>query len=212
MKWTKTHFAEIRDYLKNDSEFKRHYMRARGGSYGYRRAHIGDYLSPWQGTGRRRDMPAGLPPFATNNDVEDRDQLRRFFDAYWCFPQEEVNKYAHIPDWDDVETVADVKNAMLDVERNWKSVTISESTPLKFNIIPKATTMTNAIKITTKTLVNGQDVTEFTDSQIFDLIAQQEKAIEKLREIKAQPKKLVKELTERQAGIDALVAYLDSRE
>ena len=208
MKWTKTHFAEIRDYLKNDSEFKRHYMRARGGSYGYRRAHIGDYLSPWQGTGRRRDMPAGLPPFATNNDVEDRDQLRRFFDAYWCFPQEEVNKYAHIPDWDDVETVADVKNAMIGAILD----EISKPTPLKFNIIQKAPTMTNAIKITTKTLVNGQDVTEFTDSQIFDLIAQQEKAIEKLREIKAQPKKLVKELTERQAGIDALVAYLDSRE
>jgi len=208
MKWTKTHFAEIRDYLTRDSEFKRYYMRARGGSYGYRRAHIGDYLSPWRGAGRRRNMPAGLPPFATNNDVEDRDQLRRFFDAYWCFPQEEVNKYDHIPDWDDVETVADVKNAMIDTILD----EISKPTPLKFNITPKAPTMTNAIKITTKTLVNGQDVTDFTDSQIFDLIAQQEKAIEKLREIKAQPKKLVKELTERQAGIDALVTYLDSRE
>ena len=72
--------------------------------------------------------------------------------------------------------------------------------------------MSNAIKITTKTLVNGQDVSEFTDSQIFGLIAQQENEIKKLSEIKAQPKKLIKELTERQAGIDALVAYLDSRE
>lgn len=210
MKWTKEQFAEVRDFLKRDSGFEKHYMRGRGGSFGYRRAHIGDYLSPWTGSGRTRLMPIGLPSFATKNDVEDRDQLRRYFDADWCFPQEEVNKYAHIPDWDDVETVADVKNAILYEDE------CPKPTPLKFNIIPKAPTMnvtaTAAIKITTKTLINGQDITDFTDSQIFDLIAQQEKTIEKLREIKAQPKKLVKELAERQAGIAALVAYLDSQE
>lgn len=206
MKWTKMQFAEVRDFLERDPEFKKHYMRSRGGSFGYRRAHIGDYLSPWTGSGRMRPYPVGLPAFAKRNDVEDRDQLRRYFDADWCFPQEEVNKYAHIPDWDDVETVAD--------ELHWRPDEVVKSTPLKFNIIQKAPTMntTTAIKITTKTLINGQDVADFTDSQIFDLIAQQEKTIEKLREIKAQPKKLVKELADRQAGIAALVAYLDSRE
>ena len=64
MKWTKTQFAEIRDYLRRDSEFKKHYMRARGGTYGYRRSSIGDYLSPWLGVGRRRSLPVGLPAFA----------------------------------------------------------------------------------------------------------------------------------------------------
>lgn len=209
MKWTKEQFAEIRNFLKRDPEFKKHYMRGRGGSFGYRRAHIGDYLSPWTGSGRTRLMPIGLPSFATKNDVEDRDQLRRYFDADWCFPREEINKYAHIPDWDDVETVADVKNAVLD---NVKIVVLDESTPLKFNIIQKAPTMAVPLKITTKTFINGQDVTNLTNSEIFDLIAQQENEIEKLKQIKAQPKKLVKELAERQAGIAALVTYLDSQE
>ena len=41
-----------------------------------------------------------------------------------------------------------------------------------------------------------------TNAEIFDLI-------EALKKIKAQPKKLVAEIAEREAGIAALVAHLD---
>ena len=217
MKWTKTQFAEIRDYLRRDSEFKKHYMRARGGTYGYRRSSIGDYLSPWLGVGRRRSLPVGLPAFAGHSDIEDRDQLRRYFDTYWDFPQLEINKYDYIPDWDDVMTDAEVKSAILDDLDRHEFVPPPEDAPVAYKIIPQPptpedSTMTDIIKITTKTLVNGVDVATMADSAIYDLIKRQENAIADLESIKNKPKKLKTEIAERQAGIAALVAYLDSKE
>lgn len=76
----------------------------------------------------------------------------------------------------------------------------------------KEITMNAIITITTKTLVNGQDVANFTNAQLYDLIAQQEKKLQELDAIKNKPKALKKELADRQAGIDALVTHLDSRE
>lgn len=75
------------------------------------------------------------------------------------------------------------------------------------------TTITNtaAIEITTKTLVNGLDISNFKDSEIYDLIAAQEAEIDKLDAIKTKPKKLVAEIEKRKAGIQALVDYLDSK-
>lgn len=67
------------------------------------------------------------------------------------------------------------------------------------------------ITITTKTLVNGQDIADFSDAQIFAMIRDQEKLIDQLNEIKNKPKKLVAEVEKRQAGIKALVEYLDSK-
>lgn len=68
------------------------------------------------------------------------------------------------------------------------------------------------IDITTKTLVNGTDIKDMADSQVYDLIASQEAAIADLEKINAKPKKLVAEIDKRKAGIAALVAYLDSKE
>jgi hypothetical protein len=51
-----------------------------------------------------------------------------------------------------------------------------------------------------------------SNSEIFSLIAVQEAEIEALKKIKTQPKKLVAEIAKRQAGIEALVAHLDSKE
>jgi len=76
----------------------------------------------------------------------------------------------------------------------------------------KEDTMNAIITITTKTLVNGQDVANFSNAQLYDLIAQQEKKLAELDAIKNKPKALKKELADRQAGIDALVAHLDSRD
>ena len=67
---------------------------------------------------------------------------------------------------------------------------------------PKETSMNKPITVTTITLVNGVDASKMTNAEIFDLI-------EALKKIKAQPKKLVAEIAEREAGIAALVAHLD---
>lgn len=79
----------------------------------------------------------------------------------------------------------------------------------------KARIMTNktaVIEITDKTLINGVDIKDFKDSEVYDLIAAQEAEIARLEAIKAKPKKLVAEIAKRQEGIAALVAHLDSKE
>lgn len=70
----------------------------------------------------------------------------------------------------------------------------------------------NSIAITTKTLVNGQDIAGLSDSQVYDMIAQQEAEIAKLSAIVNKPQRLVAEIDKRQAGISALVAHLDSKD
>lgn len=71
--------------------------------------------------------------------------------------------------------------------------------------------ITTPIEVTTKTLVNGIDVTTLKDADIYSLISNEEAKIEDLQKIKAQPKKLLAEIERRQAGIAALVAYLDAQ-
>jgi hypothetical protein len=68
------------------------------------------------------------------------------------------------------------------------------------------------IEITTKTLVNGKDVAEMKDSEVYALIAAQENKVKELEAIGNKPKKLVAEIDKRKAGIQALVDYLDSKE
>lgn len=75
---------------------------------------------------------------------------------------------------------------------------------------PQEPTMAKPIDITTKTLINGRDIKELSDSEVFQLIADEEARIAELEKIKAQPKKLVAEIEKRKAGIAALVAHLDA--
>lgn len=86
----------------------------------------------------------------------------------------------------------------------------SPSTPEKELPIMNAKTAT--IEVTTKTLVNGKDINDFSDAEVYQLIADQEAEIARLEAIKAKPKKLMAEIEKRQGGIAALVAYLDSKE
>lgn len=84
--------------------------------------------------------------------------------------------------------------------------------PTKEEPTMSATNANAIIEVTTKTLVNGQDVATMSDSSIYELIAAQEAKIAELDAIKTKPKKLVAEIEKRQAGIVALVTYLDSKE
>lgn len=77
---------------------------------------------------------------------------------------------------------------------------------------PTMSNKATIIEVTTKTLVNGKDIKDFSDAEVYQLIADQEAEIARLEAIKAKPKKLVAEIAKRQEGIAALVAHLDSKE
>jgi len=80
-------------------------------------------------------------------------------------------------------------------------------------IQPKETTMsyTTNITIEHRTLVNGRNIKDYKDAEVYDLIGQQEAEVERLEKIKNKPKMLVKEIADRKAGIQALVDYLDAK-
>ena len=331
MSFTAEQLQEIALVLENESKFYREYGTkrppGRNDTYGRRRAIIGDWLvtirTPWA-------IPriSTWPHWIDKHTVEDRDQLRRYFDDRYNIPQTETNKYASIPslliedppttkeppmtwkeeliaaraagetlqmylrdewtdefgidyekefdftagrdhyrikpkepkpapelDWKKALRAARKRGATLQKFRlgNWcdegTNGLVSEFTfsskqsnyrvkpgtdPLELPVhvpgcptpipspeylaewqasqLPKEDTMSKPITITTTTFVNGADISKMADSEVFGLIASEETVIEDLKKIKAQPKKLVAEIAKREAGIAALVAYLDSKE
>lgn len=77
---------------------------------------------------------------------------------------------------------------------------------------PQESIMNNSTPvIQTKTFITGVDAENQTDAQIFDIIANIEKNIEKLSAIKNKPKKLLAVIEQRQKDIDDLVAFVDAR-
>lgn len=300
MSLTREKLQKLVDKL-DGSQFKHMYCSARHDTYGKRRALIATYL--WE-------------YLKTSIDVEDRDQLRRYFDLKYEVAQTEPNKYDHIPSvWGNPER-NDLAIKLFDVavtlendgnfDRAYKRLTPTDHAgdrrtvialacrrlkletphgafyeqlrryfddtmgvrscdtsrdtasyakdqtiefwldevrypadcarhakqPLPVHVpgcpipipspeylaewqasqLPKKDTMDKPITITTITLVNGADISKMADSEVFGLIASEEVVIEDLKKIKAQPKKLVAEIAKREAGIAALVAYLDSKE
>jgi len=77
---------------------------------------------------------------------------------------------------------------------------------------PPENLMTKLIKIESRVFVNGTDVSNFADADLYNLIAEQEKAIGELEKIQTKPKRLQNEIAERRAGIEALVKMLDERD
>jgi hypothetical protein len=133
-------------------------------------------------------------------DIEDGEQLRRYFDDLWGITSdpEGQRKYDTLIDiWDDDEPVKPVKSKKAAPSSTKEEPIMNSPTP---------------IEITTKTFVNGNDVSTMTDGQIYALIAGEEQRIRELRAIGNQPKRLVAEIAKREAGIQALVTYLDSKE
>lgn len=285
----------------DETSFQRAYRSSRYDTYGKRRAFIASYL--WE-------------CHRTSIDIEDRDQLRRYFDHKYGITQVEINKYGHTPSvWGNPER-NDLAIKLFDVtfelendgnfDRTYKRLTPTDHAGDRRTVIalacrrlkletphgafyeqlrryfddtkgvnncttandtasyakdptiqfwldevrypadcarhakqplpvhvpecpipipspeylaewqasqqPQEPTMSKPITITTTTFVNGADISKMADSEVFDLIASEEVVIEGLKKIKAQPKKLVAEIAKREAGIAALVAYLDSKE
>lgn len=197
--------------LENDGGFHRQYTAAGRLTFGRRRGIIGEHL--WRLSMETRWFQSIC--------VEGRDQLRRYFDEQYNLPQNEENKYGHIPTlefWkDEVKyppTPAEIECRRVAEEArrvalNTDALIEALHTEISTWKEPAMTTTKTPIVITTKTLVNGQDIAEMADSQVYDLIARQEADIKELEKIEAKPKKLVAEIEKRRAGIAALVAHLD---
>ena len=76
----------------------------------------------------------------------------------------------------------------------------------------KENTMSKAITVTTQVNVNGVNADNYTDAQLFDMIRQQENEIKNLQALTNKPQSLLREIKTRQAGIDALVNFMNERD
>jgi len=72
--------------------------------------------------------------------------------------------------------------------------------------------MSKAITVTTQVNVNGVNADNYTDSQLFDMIRQQENEIKFLQALTNKPQSLLREIDARQAGIDSLVSFMNERD
>lgn len=68
-----------------------------------------------------------------------------------------------------------------------------------------------AMNIQNVTLINGNNIANMTDDQLFDIIAKEEAAIKALRAIENKPQKLKDKINKMQADIDALILLIDAR-
>ena len=72
--------------------------------------------------------------------------------------------------------------------------------------------MSKAITVTTQVNVNGVNADNYTNAQLFDMIRQQETEIKNLRALDNKPQALLREITTRQVGIEALVSFMNERD
>ena len=77
---------------------------------------------------------------------------------------------------------------------------------------PATNTMSKAITVTTQVNVNGVNADNYTNAQLFDMIRQQETEIKNLQSISNKPQSLLREMETRQAGIVALVSFMNERD
>ena len=90
----------------------------------------------------------------------------------------------------------------------------SQSQPETKEIEMSTPTIKSAVSapvIQTKTFIAGRDAAHMSDDEIFDLIADLEFAMDKLKLIRNQPKKLVANIEKMQADVAKLVEYVDGR-
>lgn len=304
MTFTAQEYKDAVTLLRNDAQFMRRYAKKPLDldTYGKRRSFISSHLG-YPG------FYVGTPPWAMKNTILDRDQLRRYFDAEFGYPQNEINKYANEPDalempvspdatfaqklhevaitlendrafynvyigrnkhsgmrrddiaracrrlnldtphgafyeqlrryfdstWDvETETADDTASYAKDptiefwldrvrypeqprVEKSMANAVFSTATSTVSpvcNPTPKEIPVSKpqVIKVESIVFINGAPAKDFTKADVFNLIAAQEASVADLEKIKNKPKALVKEIEERNAGIQALVDYLDSKE
>ena len=86
------------------------------------------------------------------------------------------------------------------------------TTNTSHNPTPATNTMSKAITVTTQVNINGVNADNYTNAQLFAMIQQQETEIKNLQSISNKPQSLLCEMETRQAGIVALVSYMNERD
>lgn len=159
-------------------------------------------------------------------DIEDREQLRRYFDELWQLPKAQYRTES--ADWSQISTVLFEVGSKLPyrssgswhIDHQADAMLYTHCVDLEClkSLFPKETIMNSAatststpITVTTQVLINGKLASQYSDADLFQSIAFQEKAIKELDGIENKPASLVDEIAARKAGIQALVTYLDSR-
>ena len=77
--------------------------------------------------------------------------------------------------------------------------------------IPAAQPKDTAMEIQNQTLINGRNIKDMTDDQLFDLIAAEEAKIKALRAIENKPQKLKDRINKMQKDIETLIQLIDER-
>ena len=85
------------------------------------------------------------------------------------------------------------------------------TTPITMSKAITVTTQVN-INVTTQVNINGVNADNYTDAQLFVMIRQQETEIKDLQSLTNKPQSLLREIDTRQAGIDALVSFMNERD
>lgn len=73
-------------------------------------------------------------------------------------------------------------------------------------------TMSISIELTSQTLLNGKELANYANQELYRIISKEEGYIAELKAVKAKPKRLVKEIEQRQAKLEELVALLDKKD
>lgn len=149
---------------------------------------------------RRANSRLGCVSALHDDEVE---RLRRYFHSQYALP--DTNNFM-FPPKSPSALIANELAALPDFD-----FSSDQPHPTPPENIMSTTTPTTPITIQNKTLVNGADIDTLASAEIYSLISNEEAKIESLGQIKTKPKALVTEIAKRQAGIQALVDYLDSR-
>ena len=73
-------------------------------------------------------------------------------------------------------------------------------------------TMSISIELTSQTLLNGKEITNYTNQELYRIISKEEGYIAELKAVKAKPKRLVKEIAQREDKLKELVELLDKQD
>lgn len=134
--------------------------------------------------------------------TEEREIVRLILDRVWrARPTDGTNRFDHVAKF---PAVVELLNNLNEFISTPKEPTVNETTK------SPATTITT-ITVDNVTMINGEPASNYSDAQLYRMIAKEEAAIEELSRIKNKPKRLEAEIARRQAGIEKLVTYLDSQ-
>ena len=133
--------------------------------------------------------------------AEGREDFRRFLDWHWQLPcQILMTKNNELS----------MQKSRFDDPKYCELVLAAVSD--KQTQTTEGKTMSISIELTSQTLLNGQELANYSNQELYRIISKEEGYIAELKAVKAKPKRLVKEIEQRQAKLEELVALLDKQD